>query len=148
MAKPNNPGGGRSGDVLPRPRSTNASSVVRNQDKVSENAKKGRSNLGGGRTEQTTVNPSDQTWKSDFDSLPTGKQSHVKIVGSEAELRQLFDQWTQGAQRMPARGPKIPDVFRLPDMTVIQWRTSSRSGGATIDIFPPNEKALKVHVDE
>jgi hypothetical protein len=120
--------------------------VARHQDKIAENAKKGRSNLGGGRTEQTTVNPSDQSWKSDFDSLPTGKQSHVKIVCIEAELRQLLDQWTQGAQRRPARG-RDHDVFRLPDMTVIQWRTSSRSSGATIDI-PPNEKALKVHVDE
>ncbi|WP_320065032.1 polymorphic toxin-type HINT domain-containing protein [Micromonospora sp. RTGN7] len=87
-------------------------------------------------------------WKSSFDNLPTGKQSHVRTVGSEDELRNLFGQMTNGAEQLPARGPKIPEVYRQADGTVIQWRGASRSGGATIDIFPPNSKGLKVHVEE
>ncbi|WP_109746774.1 RHS repeat-associated core domain-containing protein [Salinispora mooreana] len=86
-------------------------------------------------------------WRSSFDNLPTGKQSHVRTVGSEDELRDLFGQMTNGAEQLPARGPKIPEVYRQADGTVIQWRGASRSGGATIDIFPPNSKGLKVHVE-
>ncbi|GIM86489.1 hypothetical protein Sar04_32250 [Salinispora arenicola] len=86
-------------------------------------------------------------WRSSFDNLPTGKQSHVRTVGSEDELRNLFGQMTNGAEQLPARGPKIPEVYRQADGTVIQLRGASRSGGATIDIFPPNSKGLKVHVE-
>lgn len=49
-------------------------------------------------------------------------QGHVRTVGSEAELRGYFEHWTQGAKQMPARGPKIPDVYQTEDGTVIQWR--------------------------
>ncbi|MFY1633364.1 polymorphic toxin-type HINT domain-containing protein [Solwaraspora sp. WMMB335] len=87
-------------------------------------------------------------WRGSFDNLPTGKQSHVRTVGSEDELRDLFGRMTNGAEQLPARGPKIPEVYRQADGTVIQWRGASRSGGATIDIFPPNSKGLKVHVEE
>lgn len=52
----------------------------------------------------------------------------------------------EGAEQLPARGPKIPEVYRQGDGTVIQWRTASKSGGSTIDIFPPNSKGLKIHV--
>ncbi|SOE47767.1 X-X-X-Leu-X-X-Gly heptad repeat-containing protein [Streptomyces sp. OV198] len=87
-------------------------------------------------------------WKSGFDALPKGKQPHVKEMSSVAEMRGAFDQWTAGAQRLPARGPKIPDVYKLADGTVIQWRTSSRSGGETIDIFPVTGKGMKVHLPD
>ncbi|GAA2230309.1 polymorphic toxin-type HINT domain-containing protein [Streptomyces indiaensis] len=87
-------------------------------------------------------------WKSEFDSLPQGKQSHVREMSSVAEMRRAFEKWTAGAQRLPARGPKIPDVYKLPDGTVIQWRTSSRSGGETIDIFPVTGKGMKVHLPD
>jgi len=87
-----------------------------------------------------------RNWRGALNDLPNGRQGHVRTVGSETELRGYFDQWTQGAQRMDARGPKIPDVYQTADGTVIQWRGASRSGGATIDIFPPNSGALKGHV--
>ena len=57
-----------------------------------------------------------------------------------------FEKWTAGAERLPARGPKIPDVYKLEDGTVIQWRGASRSGGETIDIFPTEGKGMKVHL--
>ena len=70
----------------------------------------------------------------------------MKVVSNATDLRALFDEWTAGAQQLPARGPKIPDVFQLDDGTVIQWRTASASGGETIDIFQPGGKPLKVHL--
>ncbi|MFV2100184.1 polymorphic toxin-type HINT domain-containing protein [Micromonospora sp. LOL_024] len=94
------------------------------------------------------VHNTDGCWRGSFDNLPTGKQSHVRTVGSEDELRDLFGRMTNGAEQLPARGPKISEVYRQADGTVIQWRGASRSGGATIDIFPPNSKGLKVHVEE
>ncbi|WP_353353179.1 RHS repeat-associated core domain-containing protein [Intrasporangium sp. DVR] len=82
-----------------------------------------------------------------FRALSRGKQSSVRTVPSADELRGLFESWTTGAERLASRGPKIPDVFRLRDGTVIQWRTTSASGGETIDIFPMDGNPLKVHLD-
>lgn len=73
-------------------------------------------------------------------------KKHVKTVSSEAELRQTFDAWAVGAERLQARGPKVPDVYQLPGGAVMQWRTASDSGGATIDIFT-TARPKKVHVE-
>ncbi|MEU4743522.1 RHS repeat-associated core domain-containing protein [Actinosynnema sp. NPDC023658] len=86
-------------------------------------------------------------WKSEFDNLPKGKQGHVREMPDEQTMRDAFERWTAGAEQLPARGPKIPEVYRLEDGTVIQWRTASASGGATVDIQPGNGgKPLKVHL--
>lgn len=87
-------------------------------------------------------------WRSEFDNLAAGKQGHVRTVGDAQELRGMFDGWTAGAQRLPSRGAKIPDVYRLDDGTVMQWRTASQSGDETVDIFPPGSKGLKVHIGD
>ncbi|MFJ7182309.1 hypothetical protein ACIQXA_39525 [Streptomyces massasporeus] len=63
-------------------------------------------------------------------------------------MRKAFEKWTAGAERLPARGPKIPEVYKPADGTVIQWRTSSRSGGETIDIFPVGGKGMKVFLPD
>jgi hypothetical protein len=55
---------------------------------------------------------------------------------------------TSGAEKLPARGPKVPEVYKLDDGTVVQWRTISVSGGETIDIFPSAGRPLKVHIDD
>ncbi|MFI5867188.1 polymorphic toxin-type HINT domain-containing protein [Streptomyces sp. NPDC051546] len=86
-------------------------------------------------------------WQSEFDNLPKGKQGHVREMPDEETMRGAFERWTAGAEQLPARGPKIPDVYRLQDGTVIQWRTASASGGATVDIQPgAGGKPLKVHL--
>lgn len=87
-------------------------------------------------------------WNSEFEGLPKGKQPHVKEMPNAQEMRAAFDRWTEGAEKLPARGPKVPDVYKLPDGTVIQWRTGSKSGGETIDIFPPSGKGMKVHLPD
>ncbi|GLU50522.1 polymorphic toxin-type HINT domain-containing protein [Nocardiopsis ansamitocini] len=86
-------------------------------------------------------------WAADFESLPQGRQSSVRMVNTGEELRIKFDQWTEGAERIESPSSKVPDVYMLPDGTRIQWRTASRSGGETIDIFLPDRTRLKVHVE-
>ncbi|RSN54464.1 hypothetical protein DMH01_36625 [Amycolatopsis sp. WAC 04182] len=93
------------------------------------------------------TSPSAKGWRASFDALPQGKNSGVKTVSTVADLRTLFDHWTAGAQRLPGRGDKIPDVFTLPDGTTMQWRQTSKTGGETIDIFPSGKNALRVHLD-
>ncbi|GAA1925435.1 hypothetical protein GCM10009716_37110 [Streptomyces sodiiphilus] len=86
-------------------------------------------------------------WKSEFDKLPKGRQGHVREMPDEKTMRNAFERWTAGAERLPARGPKIPEVYRLGDGTVIQWRTASASGGATVDIQPGSGgKPMKIHL--
>lgn len=88
-------------------------------------------------------------WRSAFDALKSGKQpGSVRVVDDSTKLRNLFDRMAQGGERLPARGAKIPEVYKLDDGTIIQWRTASKSGGETIDIFPPDTRPLKVHVDD
>ncbi|WP_409491101.1 hypothetical protein [Amycolatopsis sp. cmx-11-12] len=78
---------------------------------------------------------------------PRVKNSGVKTVSNVAELRTLFDHWTTGAQKLPPRGDKIPDVFKLQDGATIQWRQTSKTSGETIDIATADDKRLKVHID-
>ncbi|MFB4194511.1 DUF6531 domain-containing protein [Streptomyces carpaticus] len=85
-------------------------------------------------------------WQEEFNALPQGRQPHVREAASTEQMRGLYDRWTEGATRMNPRGTKIPDVHRLEDGTVMQWRTSSASGGATIDIFPLDGSPKKVHL--
>jgi len=99
-------------------------------------------------TTAVLVHNYDGCWEEEFSNLKDGNQAgSVKVVSSETELRALFDKWTAGAERLPARGSKIPDVFKLNDGTIIQWRTTSKSGGATIDISSGG-KILKVHIND
>jgi len=81
-----------------------------------------------------------------FRGLGPAKQKTVRTVGSVDEMRSTFEAWSVGAERLPARGAKVPDVYRLPDGGVIQWRTGSGTGGPTIDIFPTSGAARTVHL--
>jgi hypothetical protein len=93
------------------------------------------------------VHNSDCGRQAGFNALADGKQvGSVKVVDNVTDMRSLFDEWTAGAKQLPARGPKIPDVYQLDDGTVIQWRLASQSGGETIDIFPSSGRPLKVHL--
>jgi len=81
-----------------------------------------------------------------FRALGKGRNAHVRTVGSVDELRETFNAWSVGAELLAPRGPKITDVYRLPDGGIIQWRTSSASGGPSIDIFPVNGRQRTVHL--
>ncbi|MET9863673.1 DUF6531 domain-containing protein [Streptomyces smyrnaeus] len=85
--------------------------------------------------------------RAEFSSLRKGSTSRTRLVDTPEELRNLFDKWAEGAEKLPARGPKVPEVYKLEDGTVVQWRTSSTSGGETIDmIYPESNKPRKVHI--
>jgi RHS repeat-associated protein len=80
-------------------------------------------------------------------SLRRGEQKHVKEVDTVAEMRTLFDSWVVGGERLAPRADgAIPDVYKMPDGTVIQWRTQSGSGGETIEIVTGPGKPRKVHL--
>ncbi len=99
------------------------------------------------KEEKKPDKPKHQELKDDFDKLEKGSGPQVKTVKTEKELRDLFDKWKEDADKQPPRNDKIPEVYKLDDGTVIQWRTTSKSGGATIDIYPPGGgKPMKVHI--
>jgi RHS repeat-associated protein len=81
-----------------------------------------------------------------FRGLGKGSQKTVRTVDSVGKLRSTFDSWTVGAERLSSRGDKVPDVYRLPDGGVVQWRTGSRTGGPAIDVFPPSGASRTVHL--
>ena len=67
-------------------------------------------------------------------------------VGSEAELRGVFRELTQGGTVVPP-GTYPGTVVKMPDGSFVRIRGNSKSGGATIDIIGTNGKTLKVHID-
>lgn len=80
-------------------------------------------------------------------TLPKGEQKHVRTVGTTPEMRELFDTWVVGGERLAPRADgAIPDVYRMSDGSVIQWRTTSGSGGETIEIVTGSGKPRKVHL--
>lgn len=81
-----------------------------------------------------------------FRGLGAGRNAHVRTVGSVEELQGTFNSWTVGAERLAPRGPNVPDVYRLPDGGVVQWRTTSRTGGPSIDIITPSGRPRTVHL--
>jgi hypothetical protein len=82
----------------------------------------------------------------DIDALPLGRQPHVRTVASESELRALYDAWSRGGVDITPSGYN-GTMVRLSDDTIVGWRNSSRSGGATIDVKYPDGTVKKVHVN-
>jgi RHS repeat-associated protein len=79
-----------------------------------------------------------------LDDLPgkTGKTGPIKEVPNAEALDDLFDS-LGGKTVNPGRYPGI--VKELPDGTIIRRRSSSKSGGPTLDITMPDGKIIKVH---
>jgi hypothetical protein len=74
----------------------------------------------------------------------------VRVVTSQKELHQLFDQIKTELGRPPDRvieTPKGPiDQYDLGDGETVQYRAFSKSGGDTIDIDIEDEPIEKIHV--
>lgn len=78
-----------------------------------------------------------------------GRNSGVRVVDDENELRALFDELSVGGvDATPTTGAyaKGGKMVELPDGTTVGLRTTSTSGGPTIDITFPGNRLLKVHV--
>jgi hypothetical protein len=83
-------------------------------------------------------------------NLQPGRRDPVAVVENEQQGQALFDVWSRGGKATvnatDARGVTRIE-YSLPDGTLVQIRSSSRSGGATLDITFPNSGGFaKVHV--
>jgi len=80
-------------------------------------------------------------------ALHPGRSSGVFVVETEAEMEQLFEELSAGGK--PFQSSYQGKLVELSDGTRLGLRPVSRSGGPTIDIFPPEgagPKQLKVHL--
>ena len=74
-----------------------------------------------------------------------GRSPGVRTVADAPELQALFDELSAGGTRLPPG--TYPGVrVQMPDGSQIGLRTTSKSGGPTIDIKGPNGDTLKVHI--
>jgi hypothetical protein len=75
----------------------------------------------------------------------------VRLVDDEVELRSLFDELSAGGVDVtPSTGAYANGsgrMVRLADGTKVGWRSTSTTGGPTIEITYPNQVRVKVHVD-
>ncbi len=80
-----------------------------------------------------------------LNGLPRGKQGFVRTVPDEATLQSTFEELTQGGTPTTWKGYG-GDVFELPDATQIGLRSTSRSGGSTIDLRIPGQDPVRIHI--
>ena len=75
-----------------------------------------------------------------------GRNAGVRTVGSEAELNAIWDQYHKGG--VPVAGSNYPGIRILfGDGSEIAKRTTSKSGGPTIDVLGADGERLKIHID-
>lgn len=78
-------------------------------------------------------------------TLPRGNQSSVRIVPDEAAVQTTFADLTRGGT--PATWKNYTgQVFEMSDGTQIGLRSTSSSGGSTIDIRIPGQDPFKIHI--
>ncbi|MFP4355260.1 MAG: hypothetical protein ACLFUJ_09060 [Phycisphaerae bacterium] len=69
----------------------------------------------------------------------------MKTVKSEAELKDVFNSLSQGGS--PVNQGSYPGkMVQLPDGTRVGLRSTSKTGGSTIDIKHPDGSKQKVHI--
>ena len=79
-------------------------------------------------------------------SLPKGRSSGVRTVGSDQELVELYGTLSRGGAHVEVPGYKGSWV-ELPNGTRVGIRDVSKSGKRTIDIKMPDGTTQKVHID-
>ncbi|MBA3947900.1 MAG: RHS repeat-associated core domain-containing protein, partial [Herpetosiphonaceae bacterium] len=85
--------------------------------------------------------------KSELSQLSQGSQRegrNVVTIGSDADLRQLFNELSRGGTPIQTRYPG--QMVELQDGTRVGLRSDSSSGGATIDVFFTDGTQTKVHI--
>lgn len=76
--------------------------------------------------------------------LRAGRNAPNLEIDTEAQLNQVFDELSQDGTEIQSTYPG--KFVELPDGTQVGLCGSSRSGGATIDIFNPDGTHIKVHL--
>ena len=80
-----------------------------------------------------------------LEGLARGRQPNVRTVGSDDELRSVYDELAQGGS--PVDVPGYPGKWvERPDGVRIGIREESKTGGATIDIRHPDGSVQRVHI--
>ncbi len=81
----------------------------------------------------------------DLSELDAGRSPGVRVVDSEEELDAIFDRWSRGGEEIekPSYAGKY---VRLSDGTEVGMRSTSKSGGPTIDVRRPDGTTARVHV--
>jgi hypothetical protein len=85
--------------------------------------------------------------RDELNAMPRGRQEHVSEVKTEQEMRETFDRWVargRGTDVTPST--YNGKIMRLEDGTLVGYRSTSRSGGATIDVKFINGETRKVHL--
>jgi hypothetical protein len=78
--------------------------------------------------------------------LGRGSSSRIRVVDSQSSLDALYAELTPEGEAVTWENYK-GTVVQRSDGTEIGYRSSSRSGGAAIDINFPDGRSWKVHVD-
>lgn len=74
-----------------------------------------------------------------------GDNRRIRQVPTDEEVRQLYDELSEGGEPITRAGYDGPRV-RLPDGTEIGLRGNSGSGGRTLDATLPNGEIWKIHL--
>lgn len=95
------------------------------------------------------------------DKLEQGSSKHIRLVKSKKELDELWKKLTKnakelGEKQIPITNKKTGQTtkekltrYQLDDKIEIVYRTGSRSGGETINIYGKNPKINKtIHIKE
>lgn len=77
-------------------------------------------------------------------SLGRGRSPGVYIVPNAARLKRMFDRLASGGA--PVSNSYPGQLVRLPDGTIVGMRSTSRSGGPTVDVWLPDGEYIKIHV--
>jgi hypothetical protein len=86
-----------------------------------------------------------ETVKKALSGLRHGRSPHVFEVDTPDQMTKLFEELSRGGK------PITPSRYRgtmveLSDGTTVGMRTTSKSGGPTIDIKTPDNVEIKVHL--
>ena len=85
--------------------------------------------------------------KRKLSGLGRGNAKGFKVVHSEAEMQTLFEELSAAGKSVQGTG--FPGrVVELPDGTTVKFRSFSKVGGSTIEVYYPGRKRpVKVHVE-
>lgn len=80
-----------------------------------------------------------------LNELEDGDNPPTKVVDTEEELEELFEELVENGTKVNPSPPGIC-AYTLPDGTRIQLRDESNSGGKTIDVRYGKNDNQKVHI--
>ncbi|MEB3031297.1 hypothetical protein KV113_06965 [Mycolicibacter sp. MYC340] len=98
-----------------------------------------------GGDDPSSIHNSDDVHRK-VDPLPPGRHPNVKVLETSEQIRQLYDELTQNATPIPPGS--YPGEWKvLEDGTKIGFRTDSKFGGPTTEVWYPGSKdSVDIHL--